>query len=65
MLTSHTRFLSSELSVALPVMAPGEEPGTSQFVLLMDAIKKVEAKVKAKLSQISGRMIGEEAMPGQ
>ena len=40
-------------------MATGGEPGTSQFALLMDAIKKVEANVEAKLSGIK-RELSEE-----
>lgn len=40
-------------------MATGEEPSTSQFALLMDAIKSVEANVDAKLSTVK-RQLSEE-----
>ena len=45
--------------VASSITATEGEPGTSQFALLMDAIKKVEASVEMKLSGIK-RELSEE-----
>ena len=50
-LCSH-QFFSLVLFVASSIMATGGEPGTSQFALLMDEIRKVDANVEKKLSGI-------------